>query len=1089
MRPLYFCYGGGVLSLTSLISCENFLKAADIKREIEDAIAYNNAPECTVVFRADSSFGEFLGNAERTCKVGYETEVQFELNTEDYVFKGFKAVSQADKNESRADCVEFKEISKDIRKGVYKYTIKLLRTVKDISIQPECIAIPAVESYSPVSTERQFANVPISITFNNPIEGSENQDNILAGLQLTMYSTDLSNYFTTPEFDSQNKTLTIRPKNEKEFGDNSLEVFVKNLPNTIIPAVVVSFDANTFLNIDGYQVPLKVESFSVSYKADIDLTPPEEYAFFVSRKKITLENAPTFEDDDKFIIGTTKDRKNRTNGLIYIYGYYNIKSGIKNVIVTEQRTNDSDGTVVTEEPIQTVYTKQSKKMQISSSNTDNFFCIEHQIKQGDENDRNDGAIMLKVVVTSDSGIPSQEKIFTAIKKTVIEINLNNPDDMKFTNDLDFFEKYRNQGAAFQGAAFNETEFKQSLKHIHWGNILNIISPIYDGVWYNPEDITVQYKYTGKEEFETATPLEDDYYKPLFDINLDVDSVSGLEMQFKVSDDLGNSLVFDVTIPSSEDFGYTTRYNVDHDRVFRFYNTLGKNVAAILLIKTSPDGTKTAKEYSVYQKEVTIPLEQNCTYKFSPILEGNIDTLGCFWTEIVEDLVISSVFEPTDVGEVELKNVEGTELPVDFVRSNSAGYLHGTIHLADDSWSKYDAIYTELTTHVKSNNRWEDKKKKLFFEKGRLTATFEVTTSSMYEKGCSFIVYGMKGNTMSTGTECVVPTITPTIYNDNISPGCFYEKFNEDYYKYTITDSHSGPDYGIVSLLSESDNIEVVVKQYRADKSTGFVALIPIWDVINVNPQQSPKTRIVVYDKAGNEGNRLSGGGWLKLLPAIQSIKKAEQENSEEPPKENTWDLSLTPVSYYGDTYLILHDFDVANDSIDYIYTINDSDNAYDTWTEWQNLDDEGNPVEQQGLTVTLPQNKMVKIVRKYGNSSTSNCYCPPYYFYTGQKSSGEYDLLFTNGSSKTSVAIQSDAPVFVHTVATEKPYSECKDWSAEDWEFFKKHIGDKYITFSADEHNPKRYSIPVDQIAENECYVVIAHFADNHVEMSEVMQK
>ena len=216
---------------------------------------------------------------------------------------------------------------------------------------------------------------------------------------------------------------------------------------------------------------------------------------------------------------------------------------------------------------------------------------------------------------------------------------------------------------------------------------------------------------------------------------------------------------------------------------------------------------------------------------------------------------------------------------------------------------------------------------------------------------------------------------------------------------------------------------------------------------------------------------------------IQSIKKAEQEN--------TWDLSLTPVSYYGDTYLILHSSDTANDSIDYIYTINDSDNAYDTWTEWQNLDDEGNPVEQQGLTVTLPQNKMVKIVRKYGSSSTStsNCYCPPYYFYTGQKSSGEYDLLFTNGSSKTSVAIQSDAPVFVHTVTTEKPYSECKDWSAEDWEFFKKHIGDKYITFSADEHNPKRYSIPVDQIAENECYVVIAHFADNHVEMSEVMQK
>ena len=62
--------------------------------------------------------GEFLGSVERTYKVGYESEVQFELNTEDYVFKGLEAVSQNDRTQSRADCVEFTELSKDVKKGI-----------------------------------------------------------------------------------------------------------------------------------------------------------------------------------------------------------------------------------------------------------------------------------------------------------------------------------------------------------------------------------------------------------------------------------------------------------------------------------------------------------------------------------------------------------------------------------------------------------------------------------------------------------------------------------------------------------------------------------------------------------------------------------------------------------------------------------------------------------------------------------------------------------------------------------------------------------------------------------------------------------
>ena len=130
----------GAIFCASLTSCENFLKnGQDVKDEVLDAIAYNNAQECTVVFRSDAETGVFLGSYERTYKVGYESQVQFELNTSEYVFKGLKAVSQDDKTVSRADSVEITEISKDDVKGIYKFNVKLLRNVKDVLIYPFCL--------------------------------------------------------------------------------------------------------------------------------------------------------------------------------------------------------------------------------------------------------------------------------------------------------------------------------------------------------------------------------------------------------------------------------------------------------------------------------------------------------------------------------------------------------------------------------------------------------------------------------------------------------------------------------------------------------------------------------------------------------------------------------------------------------------------------------------------------------------------------------------------------------------------------------------------------------------------------------------
>ena len=80
-------------------------------------------------------------------------------------------------------------------------------------------------------------------------------------------------------------------------------------------------------------------------------------------------------------------------------------------------------------------------------------------------------------------------------------------------------------------------------------------------------------------------------------------------------------------------------------------------------------------------------------------------------------------------------------------------------------------------------------------------------------------------------------------------------------------------------------------------------------------------------------------------------------------------------------------------------------------------------------------------------------------------------------------------PVFVHTLVTSRPYEECRNWTVSEWEHYKKHIGERKMTFTESDHSAKKYSVPVSQIQGGECYVVIAYFADGAYSMSEVFQK
>ena len=133
------------------------------------------------------------------------------------------------------------------------------------------------------------------------------------------------------------------------------------------------------------------------------------------------------------------------------------------------------------------------------------------------------------------------------------------------------------------------------------------------------------------------------------------------------------------------------------------------------------------------------------------------------------------------------------------------------------------------------------------------------------------------------------------------------------------------------------------------------------------------------------------------------------------------------------------------------------------------------------------------ILKSEGNSSSSRfdeCVDEPRYFYTSSSNTGIAENKFIIPMNSESLFIASDVPVLIHTVATKKEYEECSLWNASDWERYHLHAGEKVLSFSSSDRFQKKYTIPVEEIREKgcKCYVVIAHFADGSVQMSEVME-
>lgn len=155
---------GGLFAAAGLTSCDNFLNGGDVKQEIEDAIAYNNAKEITVLIQPEEGTGTTVPAGKYTVKQGYNYEVSF-TESAAYSFKKWIAVSKENPSKIITDGVSFTDETSP------KTKFKITNDTTDIRLIPQCIERIAVArepspGYSSTGVSR---NSPIHVDFTKAL--------------------------------------------------------------------------------------------------------------------------------------------------------------------------------------------------------------------------------------------------------------------------------------------------------------------------------------------------------------------------------------------------------------------------------------------------------------------------------------------------------------------------------------------------------------------------------------------------------------------------------------------------------------------------------------------------------------------------------------------------------------------------------------------------------------------------------------------------------------------------------------------------------------------------------------------------------
>ena len=166
-KSVFSILGGVIVFLVLFASCDNFLKGGEVSKEIEEAIAYNNAKEISILIQPEEGTGSTVPNGINKVKKGYDFEINFSENPA-FSFIKWTAVTNDNSKSPVTDGVIFEDATSP------KTKVKISNEAVSIRILPVCeerIAVSGEPSprYDTLGVSRDRS---ISVSFTKPLAES-----------------------------------------------------------------------------------------------------------------------------------------------------------------------------------------------------------------------------------------------------------------------------------------------------------------------------------------------------------------------------------------------------------------------------------------------------------------------------------------------------------------------------------------------------------------------------------------------------------------------------------------------------------------------------------------------------------------------------------------------------------------------------------------------------------------------------------------------------------------------------------------------------------------------------------------------------
>ncbi len=1108
-----------------LTGCENFLSGADTKKQLDQLVKEANAPKVDVYLTAEKDSGELSPNGIYTCKVNQSFSILF-IPANGYEFIKWEVLDRKTGVEL-TDAVSFEDINNPETK------VTIVKNVNNIQIIPVCATLPFVVSTSPAFEDSGvFANMPIEIKFNMPMVNDDETVFPFSFDTISIYcdAEKINKYFYDPVLINENKTVKIVPKAKE------LQEFIESKRVRSIIVQVKVDGSKISLIKNGYECKFfETEASDFTYKMlwQIETEPPLISDCFISKKEMSLEDYTSVPVSKKISEEPNEGSGTEFNSLeivkkhwvgkyLYIYGkFHDTGSGVKTIVVTESYLNDKNGNPIGGE-LKTFYEKENLQI-IKDDNLTLEFIVRHELKSLDGCiDVNISSIdfcenpgeTIKYRVIKDTDLNTENiyiynlnyKYQPNINKAVFDVDLDELDNelahvkIYIKSDLSTF----GPGAQVEGSGWyydchNRPEFTGK--------------QIYKTYKYLPEDYTVECEYLSKNGLVTeafSIEEETETNTKYWGLRLNVDTVASLKLNVIVRDEVGNVEVLPCQFP-----GY-----VDKVKKIEAY---GSDLKVYFDSKTLWTGARTFTT-----DNTNCPSDCNSSadyfYTTSGAMAKNsyfLHRAGFNWDIMLYNSVLNtSMGEGTNyfylTGPRHTVNIsdsitynnttDNTILPVPKACSYkkaavNSSHVFITLEFDDSVWNYWDEITFNASGTGHDSGALQTVTKGTKFYTYEDEHCYNYCQSSQYST--SFKGYKLDSvvtsnglitemNTISGAGTYKFPKMPLEYFTEPVKLDVFNHFLPRAQFYYSETQAAGATwfyppafdqQYYFSPVLVTLKNDTVGIKKVSYQKADGVL------HTNNYNIQYSNNRKPSDTTRWATQGLFFIPIDGLFDLGGLTVT--VEDENGNYSTISVPEPVYIPYITKITDSTM---EYSGAVTSNDFIYML-----AFENG-EWTVIyDGENGHTLRQDLVDAdkisgLPQKKYLRVFLARGSStgstgSSSKPYKYDYsrstYFYRlGDSSCNLYDMRDDNRG----VQVKSDAPVFVHTLITQVPLEVCESWNIDKWETFHKVVNEQVISFEPTDCNWKKYNIDTSEMEPGDNYVVIAHFADGHTDMSALRQ-